>query len=74
LDEVDEISQEVARDIRNQYSLAYKPSNPQSAGGYRRVRVEARGSGLKHLQVRTRSGYFAGEPTKPEPAKNTSPK
>jgi Ca-activated chloride channel family protein len=59
--EVDEISSEVARDIRNQYSLTYKPTNPRSNGGYRKVKVEARAPGYKDLQVRTRDGYFADE-------------
>lgn len=59
--EVDEISQEVARDIRNQYSITYKPTNPRSNGGYRKVRVEARAQGYKDLQARTRDGYFADE-------------
>jgi Ca-activated chloride channel homolog len=61
LAEVDEISSEVARDIRNQYSITYKPTNPRSNGGYRRVRVEAHAPGYKDLQVRTRDGYFADE-------------
>jgi Ca-activated chloride channel family protein len=61
LAEVDEISQEVARDIRNQYSLTYKPTNPRSNGGYRKVKVEARAPGYKDLQVLTRDGYFADE-------------
>jgi hypothetical protein len=61
LDRVDEISSEVARDIRNQYSITYKPTNPRSNGGYRRVRVEAHAPGYKDLQVRTRDGYFADE-------------
>jgi Ca-activated chloride channel homolog len=61
LQEVDEISSEVARDIRNQYSITYKPTNPRSNGGYRKVRVEARAQGYKDLQARTRDGYFADE-------------
>jgi Ca-activated chloride channel homolog len=61
LAEVDEISSEVARDIRNQYSITYKPTNPRSNGGYRKVKVEARAPGYKDLQVRTRDGYFADE-------------
>jgi Ca-activated chloride channel family protein len=61
LQEVDEISSEVARDIRNQYSIMYKPTNPRSNGGYRKVRVEARAQGYKDLQARTRDGYFADE-------------
>jgi len=58
LDEVDTVSQAVARDIRNQYTIGYKPSNPP-AGGYRSVRVVAQSKGYKNLQVRTRSGYYA---------------
>jgi len=61
LAEVDEISQEVAKDIRNQYTITYKPTNPRSNGGYRKVKVEARAPGYKDLQVRTRDGYFADE-------------
>jgi Ca-activated chloride channel family protein len=61
LAEVDEISSEVARDIRNQYSITYKPTNPRSNGGYRKVHVEAHAPGYKDLQVRTRDGYFADE-------------
>ena len=35
LGEVDAITQEVAHDIRNQYTIGYKPTRPQSQGGYR---------------------------------------
>jgi Ca-activated chloride channel family protein len=63
LQEVDEISQEVARDIRNQYTITYKPTNPRANGGYRQIKVVARAPGSKDpLVVRTRSGYFANEP------------
>lgn len=61
INEVDSISRAVAHDLRNQYTLGYKPTNPQSAGGYRSVRVEAHGGGYGKLQVRTRSGYYAGQ-------------
>jgi VWFA-related protein len=62
LGEVDAISRAVAHDIRNQYTIGYKPTRPQSQGGFRNVRVEARGAdGRSRLQVRTRSGYFAGQ-------------
>ncbi len=60
LDEVDAISSTVARDIRNQYTIGYKPTTPKTAGGYRAVRVDARASGHGKLTVRTRSGYYAG--------------
>jgi Ca-activated chloride channel homolog len=61
LEEVDEITQEVARDIRNQYSITYKPTNPRANGGYRAVKVVAHAPGYHDLTVRTRSGYFASD-------------
>ena len=61
LDEVDQISSTVARDIRNQYTIGYKPTTPKTVGGYRAIRVEARASGHGKLTVRTRSGYYAGQ-------------
>jgi VWFA-related protein len=61
LHEVDQISQDVAHDIRNQYTIGYKPIKPQSQGGYRSVRVEAKSKGFGRMQVRTRSGYYAGQ-------------
>ncbi len=62
LDEVDEISRTVAHDIRNQYTIGYKPTNPRGSGGFRAVRVEAKGKGRGKLMVRTKSGYYAGAP------------
>jgi len=61
LDEVETISQQVARDIRNQYTIVYKPSDPPKPGEFRAIRVEAHASGYRDLQVRTKNGYFAGE-------------
>jgi Ca-activated chloride channel homolog len=59
LDEVDEISRQVAHDIRNQYTIGYKPTNPKGAGGFRAIRVEAKGKGHGKMVVRTKSGYYA---------------
>jgi VWFA-related protein len=64
LDEVDAISRSVARDIRTQYTIGYKPTTPKNQGGYRQVKVDARSRGYGKLTVRTKSGYYAG----PEPA------
>ena len=61
LDEVDAISRTVAHDIRNQYTLGYKPTTPKNVGGYRTIRVDARAHGHGKLTVRTRSGYYAGQ-------------
>lgn len=61
LSEVDSITQTVAHDIRNQYTITYKPTRPQAQGGYRTIKVDARAPGYKHLMVRTRSGYYPGQ-------------
>jgi Ca-activated chloride channel family protein len=62
LDEVDQISRTVAQDIRNQYSIGYKPTSPKNIGGYRKIVVEARAPGYHKLTVRTKSGYYATPP------------
>ncbi len=61
LGEVDSITQAVAHDIRNQYTIGYKPVRPQTQGGYRTIKVDAHAPGYKHLMVRTRSGYYPGQ-------------
>jgi Ca-activated chloride channel homolog len=57
---VDQVTQQVARDIRNQYTIGYK-KDPQAPAGYRTIKVLARAPGFKDLQVRTRSGYYPGQ-------------
>jgi Ca-activated chloride channel homolog len=60
LEEVNDVTRAVARDIRSQYTLAYNPGNPKP--GYQTIRVEARApGGRSKLIVRTRSGYYPGE-------------
>lgn len=61
LSDVDMIARAVARDIRSQYSIYYRPTRPQEQGGFRQVRVDAHAPGYGRLQVRTRSGYYAGQ-------------
>lgn len=61
LTDVDEITRSVAHDIRSQYILVYKPQNLKP--GYQAIRVEARLPGHR-LTVRTRNGYFPGEPVR----------
>lgn len=58
LADVDAIAQEVARDIRNQYTIGYHSTRPPSLGGYRTVLVEAQAPHRGKLIVRTRKGYY----------------
>jgi len=58
--DVHNICQQVAHDIRNQYTLAYYPTNTKKDGSFREVAVEVippRGRGK--LLARTRNGYYA---------------
>ena len=60
VDDVHSICDQVARDIRNQYTLGYYPSNTRKDGTFRAVQVDVippRGRGK--LVARTRNGYFA---------------
>jgi VWFA-related protein len=58
IENIDQISAEVARDIRNQYTLGYHSTKPTTEPGFRRVQVVATGNGSAKLTVRTRTGYF----------------
>ncbi len=66
LAQVDETAQEVAKDIRSQYTIGYHSTAPITKPGYRTVHVDAKAKGMNRLIVRTRPGYF---PKGSEPAK-----
>ena len=55
--EVEKIAHEVAKDLRNQYTIGYTPTNTALDNSYRTVKVIATGPGRP--VVRTRSGYYA---------------
>ena len=55
--EVERIAHQVARDIRNQYSIVYAPSNQSMDGSFRQIKVTVKAPGSP--TVRTRSGYYA---------------
>ena len=55
--DVDQITLQVAHEIRNQYTLAYSPTVQEMDGSFRQIKVTANGPG--HLVVRTRTGYYA---------------
>jgi VWFA-related protein len=57
--EVQELAGEIARDIRNQYTIAYSPAIQALDGSYRQIKVTVDAPGKP--TVRTRSGYYATE-------------
>jgi VWFA-related protein len=59
-DDTESICTQIAHDIRNQYTMAYYPTNTAHDGTFRAVAVQVtppRGAGK--LTVRTRTGYYA---------------
>lgn len=57
--EVQELAGAIARDIRNQYTIAYSPAIQALDGSYRQIKVTVDAPGKP--TVRTRSGYYATE-------------
>ncbi len=49
----------IARDIRNQYTATYVPTNSKQDGAYRNIEVKAGAPGRGRLRVRARTGYYA---------------
>jgi VWFA-related protein len=59
LSEVERIAHTVARDIRNQYTILYTPTNQAMDGSFRQIKVAVNAPGRP--TARTRSGYYATE-------------
>ncbi len=60
LAQVNEVCENIAHLIRDQYTLAYYPTNLARDGSFRKVRIEAfLPHSHKRLVVQTRPGYFA---------------
>jgi Ca-activated chloride channel homolog len=66
LAEVDKITPEVAHEIRNQYILAYSPTNEALDGTFRKINVTVKAPG--NPTVRTRTGYYATPAAPPKPS------
>jgi Ca-activated chloride channel family protein len=62
LQDIDSVAAQVARDIRNQYAIAYHSARTP-VNGYHTVKVEAHASGQSKLTVYTRAGYFSTLPS-----------
>jgi Ca-activated chloride channel homolog len=58
-----QICERIARDIRNQYTITYVPTDIKYDGKYRVIQVKAGAPGRGRLIVRARAGYYA--PLKP---------
>ncbi len=55
--DVEKVTPQIAHEIRNQYLLAYTPTNQNLDGTFRQIKVIVNGFGRPN--VRTRNGYYA---------------
>lgn len=62
LSEVEECAHRIARDIRNQYTIVYSPTNTVQDGTFRAIKVNVKATGTTS---RTRLGYWAPAPPLP---------
>ena len=61
------VSQQIAGDIRHQYTLGFVPASPSRGQKYHTIRVGVQAPGRGRLRVHTRAGYLA-EPEQPSPS------
>ena len=60
VNQVEEICQRIARDLRNQYTVGYKPSNGKLDGSWRKIQVRVNPpKTISKIKVRTKQGYYA---------------
>jgi Ca-activated chloride channel family protein len=58
---VTSISTQIARDLREQYTLGFSPENASDVHSFRKVEVKVAAPGHGKVRVQTRSGYYAVE-------------
>jgi Ca-activated chloride channel homolog len=71
VDDLDQSFQDIGDELRNQYSVAYNPSNSVLDGKYHKIRIEV--PDHKGYQVRARRGYFAKANASPNTPPSPNP-
>lgn len=66
VDDLDQSFQDIGEELRNQYSIAYNPTNHAVDGRYHKIKIET--PDHKGYQIRARRGYYA-RPNKDSDAK-----
>ena len=60
IDDVEELCKRIARDLRDQYTIGYTPTNGQLDGSWREIRVKVTPPrNAPKVTVRTKQGYYA---------------
>ena len=58
---VRDISMQIARDLREQYTLGFAPEGTNNDHSFRKIEVKVAAAGRGKLHVRSRPGYFGGQ-------------
>jgi len=66
LDQVSSIATAIGRDIRSQYVIGYKSSDPGQSGTYHTIQAQAWDQQGQPLRVSTRAGYYTGPTQNPQ--------
>lgn len=61
------ISTQIARDLREQYTIGFAPENVNKTHSFRKLEVKVAVPGHGKIHIRTRSGYFPSGETPPSP-------
>jgi Ca-activated chloride channel homolog len=61
-DEIAAMASDVARDLREQYTVGFTPGERTDGRAFRKIDVAVSAAGRGRLHVRTRSGYVTGDP------------
>ena len=56
--EIGKAFEKITEELRNRYTISYRPADFSNDGRYRKITIEARKAG-KRLQVRARKGYYS---------------
>jgi len=59
LKDLDKMYEKILGEIAARYSIGYLSTNKRQDGAWRDVKVRVLREGLKHVKIRTRSGYYA---------------
>jgi Ca-activated chloride channel family protein len=58
IDELATVFQSIAQELKNQYRLSYRSSNPENGKEWRRIDVRVVEAEERGLRVRSRKGYY----------------
>ena len=60
ISDAEDVCRRIARDLRNQYTIGYRPSNDKLDGAWRKVLVQVSPpKSIAKVKVRTKQGYYA---------------